>query len=457
MKWRLPLGVGVLAWCVLGCAEGDRHASTEVENEVATRLVVGSAMDSEAIVLAEVSVWDASGAKLGSGVTDSVGRFSVVLSAAPRTALLVRVEAAGKGIRAMAPLPDPKAGSGVVGLNVNGISEAAVPPEVPSDPSRGFSGQAALLAQSRGQEILSTVVGMSLDWRSIACDSTFRPVSPRPDRPPTPVAGLLKAIELRAARDGASGPAWLRERESSSGPKVASDSLFALDLARSVGSLWLDRDRTEEVLTSFDSAAGHPGIWVGVWRDKQILSGPWILQVRLPWATRPEFKQLWLHLVERSGNEADAFETSLPAPVRSRLQPGRAHEILATAVGGFVFPDSGSPSRIAALDTFLVRILPQARMALEQVRADAWIPAPAPPRDSQDRQARDQTADLIGFSLATQFSYPPNWSAYQTQPNPGSWLRTNHKPWAGPRAVLDTLRATLGKHPELRFPAPPLP
>jgi hypothetical protein len=52
---------------------------------------------------------------------------------------------------------------------------------------------------------------------------------------------------------------------------------------------------------------------------------------------------------------------------------------------------------------------------------------------------------------------PWNYSAYQAQIDPGAWLRANLKPWSSSQAALDTLRATLSRHPEFRFPAAPLP
>jgi hypothetical protein len=450
----LPVAMAIMA---VGCTEDHRQTSTEVENEVSARVVFGTAMDSEAIAFAEVTVWDGSGAKLASGTTDSIGRFSLALSADPVGGILVMVRDSLDTLRALAPLGDLTVHQGMVTLNINGLSEAAVPPGFGKDPSQGFSSQTAWNALHRGQDLMDSVVGMKFDWNDVAFDPDFRPVSFKSDRTPSPYAGFLRAMEVRASREGKGGDQWVRSLETMPGRKVASDSLFAVDLARSISSLRLSQDQTEGVLKSLDSAAGHPGVWVDVWRDRQILSDPSTLQTRVPWASRVEYRELWRHLVDASGDVAVSFEASLAPSVRDKVRPGRSHEILATAVGGFIYPDSFSNTKLDALDSLLARFLPQARLALEQIRPDAWIPSPPLPRDAQDKPFRDGVADLIGFSMATQLSMPWNYSAYQSQIDPGAWLRTNHKLWTNSQAALDTMRVVLSYHPEFRFPAAPLP
>ena len=197
---RISLGLCLVAW--LAACSDKLRSSTEVENEIVARSLQGVAMDSVALDSAAWTAWDGIGAVIASGVTDSVGGFRSELPRAPVGGILVRVCGRGDTLRSLVPVDGSVVRSGVATVLVHPLSSVALGP-LPRDPSEGFPASDVASAESNGQKLLDDVLGVGLPWRELRSDSGFRAYDRKRSGVPAPAAGFVRAVSVRAARDGA--------------------------------------------------------------------------------------------------------------------------------------------------------------------------------------------------------------------------------------------------------------
>ncbi len=441
-----------LLWilAVTGCTERVQ-TSTEVENEISARVVQGSAMDSVALDSSNWTAWDGTGAMVASGVTDSVGHFASSLSRAPTGGILVRVIGKDDTLWALSPLDTAVVRARVATVLVHGLTDAALPFAI-VDPTRGFPDSLANRSARLGQKILDSVMGVRLPWSELAWDPNFRAVAPQRGGSPTPLAGFLRAMSVRTAREGQNEQNWIATLESNPGPVVAKDSLFGIDLAGSMAVLRLPQAQTTAFVQRLDEASQHVGSFENTWKNKQIFPEPEKLQERIYWAVLPKYQGLWERLVQITGDQAADYENHLPVQVRPMVQPGRSHELLAEAVGGLILPDSiWSPINQAASDTLLARLVPQAKLLLDQFKADFWGKPPQP-KDSAGvpmPPLPDPLPKALSIALASCFTPRFDYISYQNQTNLPAWFNTNFHPLSTPLEASNLLRSVFVQHPEL--------
>lgn len=444
---------GLVAWAVLGWGCGaDRHESTEVENELSVRLLSGCAMDSAALDSAQWLAWDSTGTLLGYGTTDSMGRFAIELSRDPKGGILVEVCRGPDTLRALAGLDTTVVRARTATVLVNSLTGAALTKIGNPRGGQVFPASAVDAARAGGQLLLDSAMGLHLPWKEFASDPAFRAFAPHRAEPPTPLSGFLRAVDVRAARDNLTGSQWLLDLAARPGDRLAQDSLFGRDLAASLVDLRLPDKATTEFVTRLDQSGAKDGHWLETWQKNQVFPDPNDLSIRVPWAVRPEFQPIWLHLVEVTGDHAAALESRLPPDQRRNVPAGRAHQILSLAVAKVVVPDQSILGKDPkpALDALLGPLVQQVSMMLEQVDPKAWGPPVAP-------GAVDPTAELLGTALASQL--PPTWgfSALVLQPEPPRWVSQNYAPWKTPADVRNGLKALLGQNPQWVFPAIAIP
>jgi len=440
---------------------GDRQSSTEVENEnpalPGARKIAGAAMDTTALDSARWTAWDSTGTQVGTGMTDSVGQFSGALSNIPVGGLLVRVWKGADTLCALVPLDSATLRTGTVAVLVHPLTQSALPGD-PSGYSTGFHLAQAYAAWRNGQAILDDVLGVHFHWRSFACDPNFRPIAPDFVGSASALSALVRAVGLRAARDGQDVPHWLASRTASQQPPVSDDSLFAIDLATSLTALFLPQAQTGSIAQELDSAADRNGAWVAAWNNWQILPDPRILGALLPWAVDPSYQLVWNRVVQATGDSALALENAVPDAQRPLVPPGRAHAILAVAIGSLFTPDSTStqPDFQSTLDTLLARTVPQGAELLSQIRPDAWVTPPTDSSGATNASTTDPVAQLVALALKGQI---PTSSAYQdvfAAANPSQWFGSCWIPFPTPQAAHDTLSALLSRTPSFTFSVSPL-
>jgi len=461
----------VLAIGSLWACSSVPQVSTEVENEVAARAVQGVAMDSVAIDSAKWTAWDATGALVAQGVTDSVGHFEGSLSKAPVGGLLVLVVAHGDTLRALVGLDTAVVKSRVATALVNVLTEAAVPGAV-TDPSKGFPDSLVAVAARNGQKLLDSTMGVHLPWSEFAWDPTFKSVAPATNTTPAPLAGFLRAIAMRARQGGQTGPQWLDSLASQPPRPLSSDSLFSVELAGAMSALRLPQAQTTQFVQRLDSAAGQASNWSNAWLGQQIFPDQQVLANEIPWAVKPRNAKAWQRLVQVTGDSASAYDNRLAPQVRGMVSPGRSHEILAIAVGSMIAPDSllqDSAKARNALDAYLVRTVSQTVLLLDQLRPEVWGMRPMPyspsgapggsqsqPTDSgtQKPPPQDKVAQLVAWGLQSLFQ--PGWvySDLQAQSDPATWMSSRFRAFASGSEARDTLGAVWTRHPELGLASP---
>jgi hypothetical protein len=433
--WFVVLGA-------FGCSE-TVQSSTEVENEIAARALQGSAMDSVALDSASWTAWDATGAVIGTGLTDSTGRFSIQLARVPSGGLLVRVVRRGDTLRALAALDTSVVRSAVATVQVNPLTEAAIPPGL-GDPSRGIAESLFRQAATRGQRLLDTCIGIPLPWRDVAADPTFRALSPVYGGTPSMLSGLVRAVVLSAARDSLDVTAWLARRQAEGEAAVVGDSLFAIDFAGSLAALRLPWQQTLEYVRRTEAISGTDGALESAWLDHPILADLAVRAIRLPWAVDSRYQAMWQRLVEATADPSAEYENGLPSQNRAFVRNGRSHEILAEAVGELIVPDTSSNQSVAkaALDTFLLRIVPQALLLLDRLRPEAWGSEP-----NEQSKGQDPIALLIASGLNAGFSSSWNYVDFQKQTQPGAWISSRYHVLASPSEAADSLASAFKAHP----------
>ncbi|MBK8804873.1 MAG: hypothetical protein IPN71_22955 [Fibrobacteres bacterium] len=453
MNLRNGAMAGVVAWTMLSMGCGvDRHESTEVENEFSVRILSGYAMDSAALDSAQWSAWDSTGALLGWGTTDTAGMFSSRLARDPKGGILVEVRKGADTLQALVALDSTVVRSRSATVLVNSLTHAAATNSGIGQGVRGFSVLAVEAARAGGQHLLDSSLGIHLPWKEFASDPAFRAYAPRRAVSPTPLSGLLRAVDVRAAREKLPGSRWILDFGARPGARLAQDSLFGRDLAASLVNLRLPDKTTTEFVTRLDQAGAQDGHWLETWQKYQVFPDPDDLSSRVPWAARPEFQSIWLRLVEVTGERAAALEARLPPDQRRKVPAGRAHEILALAVAKVVVPDESILSRDPkpALDALLGPMAPQVSLMLEQLDPKAWGPAPV-------GGAIDPAAELLGTALVGQLPSTWTFSGLVLQADPPRWVSQNYLPWKTPVDVRNGLKVLLGLNPQWVFPAIAIP
>jgi len=460
--------VAVAATVALWACSNDRQVSTEVENEVAARAIQGVAMDSVVLDSSDWTAWDATGSLVAQGVTDSVGHFAGVFSKAPVGGILVVVAGHGDTLRALVGLDTNVVKSSIATALVNVLTDASVPAGVGA-PSEGFPDSLARLSSRRGQKLLDSAMGVHLPWGEFAWDPQFSGMDPAARKTPTPLAGFLRAIAIRAGHGGQSGRQWvdsllLRQRGA-----LGADSAFAVDLAGSMAALRLPQSQSTKFVQRLDSAAGLGRAWEDAWLARQILPDRQILEARVPWAAMRSNTAAWRRVVEVTGDTASAYDKRLPPQIRAMVRPGRSHEILAIAVGSMIWPDTAADSVAAriALDIYLERTVHQAVLLLDQLRPDAWGSAPGtvppggtsgpggqPDSGTQRPPPPDKVALLVSWGVQAMFQPGWNYSIFQVQVDPATWMAARHREFSQGSDVTDTLKTAWLRHPELGLPYP---
>lgn len=448
-----------LGWCLaalLAACSEKLQSSTEVENEIVARSLRGVAMDSVALDSAAWTAWDATGAVIASGVTDSVGGFRSELPVAPVGGILVRVCGRGDTLRSLVPVDGSVVRSGVATVLVHPLASASLPP-LPPDPSAGFPASDVALAETNGQKLLNNVLGVGLPWSELRSDSGFRAFDRGRAGVPAPAAGFVRAVSVRAARDGAAAAEWLDARRSGGGAAVASDSSFERDLVASMAALGLPSRVATEYVVRLDGAADRGGRWEERWRTWRVIPDSASLAKRIPWAVDPRFARIWMRLVESTTDRAASHELSLPPSERVQVRPGRAHELVVEAIGSLVEPDPAVSDAVAqaVLDTFLVRVVPQAFLFIGQMRPEAWggvvAPDPVPPPGPADPGGA--VGRLLRRTLQRGFAADWKYHLYQNRPDFDLWLDSRFRPVSNAQEAADTLRAEWTAHPDPELPA----
>ncbi|HQF56190.1 MAG TPA: hypothetical protein PK208_13820 [Fibrobacteria bacterium] len=451
---RISLGLCLVAW--LAACSDKLRSSTEVENEIVARSLQGVAMDSVALDSAAWTAWDATGAVIAAGVTDSVGGFRSELPRAPVGGILVRVCGRGDTLRSLVPVDGSVVRSGVATVLVHPLSSVALGP-LPRDPSEGFPASDVASAESNGQKLLDDVLGVGLPWRELRSDSGFRAYDRKRSGVPAPAAGFVRAVSVRAARDGAAAADWLDARRSGGGATVASDSSFERDLVASMAALGLPSRVATEYVVRLDGAADRGGRWEERWRTWRVIPDSASLARRIPWAVDPRFVRIWTRLVESTTDRAASWERSLPPSERVQVRPGRAHELVVETIGPLVEPDPAVSAEVAeaALDTFLVRVVPQTFLFMERMRPQAWggmvAPDPLPPPGPADPGGA--VGRLLRRTLQRGFAADWKYHLYQSRPDFDLWLDSRFRPLSNAQEAADTLRAEWTAHPDPELPA----
>lgn len=449
----IPQGL-CLAALLVACSDKLR-SSTEVENEIVARSLQGVAMDSVALDSAVWTAWDGTGAVIASGVTDSVGHFGADLPQAPVGGILVRVCGRRDTLRSLAPIDGSVVRSGVATVLVHPLASASVPP-LPPDPSAGFPGSAVDQAERNGQELLDSVLGIGLPWRELRSDSGFRAFDRERSGVPAPVAGVVRAVSVRAAREGAAAADWLGTRRSGGGATLASDTAFERDLVASMAVLGLPSRVATEYVARLDRAAGRGGLWEERWKTWRLFPDSASLARMIPWAADPRHAALWIRLVESTADRAAGYELSLPPSERVLVRPGRAHALVVEVLGPMVEPDPTLPVEVAqaALDTFLARTIPQAFLFVDQMRPEAWggtvAPDPMPPPGPADPGGA--VGRLLRRTLQRGFAADWKYHLYQGRPDFELWLDARFHPVSSGPEAMDTLRAEWTAHPDPELP-----
>lgn len=451
---RTSLGFCFLVAWLAACSD-KLQSSTEVENEIVARSLQGVAMDSAALDFATWTAWDGTGAVLASGVTDSVGGFRAALPVAPVGGILVRVCGRADTLRSLVPVDGSVVRSGVATVLVHPLATASLPP-LPPDPSAGFPASDVALAETNGQKLLNNVLGVGLPWRELRSDSGFRAFDRKRSGVPAPAAGFVRAVSVRAARDGAAAAEWLDARRSGGGAVVASDSSFERDLVASMSALGLPFQVATEYVVRLDGAAGRGGRWEERWRAWRVIPDSASLAKRIPWAVDPRFAWIWMRLVESTTDRAASYELSLPPSERVQVRPGRAHELVVEAIGPMVEPDPAVSDAVAqaVLDTFLVRVVPQAFLFIGQMRPEAWggvvAPDPVPPPGPADPGGA--VGRLLRRTLQRGFATDWKYHLYQNRPDFDLWLDSRIHLVSNTQEAMDTLRAEWTAHPDPELP-----
>lgn len=451
---RTSLGFCFLVAWLAACSD-KLQSSTEVENEIVARSLQGVAMDSAALDFATWTAWDGTGAVLASGVTDSVGGFRAAIPVAPVGGILVRVCGRADTLRSLVPVDGSVVRSGVATVLVHPLATASLPP-LPPDPSAGFPASDVALAETNGQKLLNNVLGVGLPWRELRSDSGFRAFDRKRSGVPAPAAGFVRAVSVRAARDGAAAAEWLDARRSGGGAVVASDSSFERDLVASMSALGLPFQVATEYVVRLDGAAGRGGRWEERWRAWRVIPDSASLAKRIPWAVDPRFARIWMRLVESTTDRAASYELSLPPSERVQVRPGRAHELVVEAIGPMVEPDPAVSDAVAqaVLDTFLVRAVPQAFLFIGQMRPEAWggvvAPDPVPPPGPADPGGA--VGRLLRRTLQRGFATDWKYHLYQNRPDFDLWLDSRIHLVSNTQEAMDTLRAEWTAHPDPELP-----
>ncbi|HNY29935.1 MAG TPA: hypothetical protein PKO15_03520 [Fibrobacteria bacterium] len=444
---------GASCWMALamGCG-ADRQESTEVENEISVRMLSGYAMDSVALDSVPWAAWDSVGTLLATGATDSVGMFSARLASDPQGGILVEVRRGADTLRALAALDSTVVRSRVATVLVNSITQASVSKIGIKGPGKGFSALDVDAARSGGQALLDSTLGLRLPWKEVASDPQFRAFAPRRKATPTPLAGLLRAVDVRAAREKVPGSRWVLDLSVKPGGKLSQDTLFGRDLTTSLVDLRLPDKATTEFVVRLDQVGAQDGHWLDTWQKNQVLPDPDALSRRVPWTTQPEFQSIWLRLVQVTGDRAAALETRLTIEQRADVPPGRAREILALALAKLVVPDESILGKDAkpALDALLGQLVPQAGLMLEQMATQSWGPTPA-------IDGIDPAVELLGAALASQLPQAWKFPDLVGQPEPPRWVTQNYAPWKTPVDVRNGLKKLSDLNPQWAFPANPFP
>ena len=260
MNRKIAFALSVLSISVLtACGGGGGSAGGSSTPVLNGTVAVGAAVSAGA-----VTVYDATGNKVGEGVTTALGEFSIQLTSAGTGPYLIKVSAGEINLHAL----HPAAASGTV--NVTPVSDAAVALLSPTGEAAGMltslqnGASAPTAAQiNEKRDVLNTALGGVLSATGATTDhfsSTFAADGTGHDK-------LLDTISVSSSADGVSKKANLQiALKLATDPEDPADSLKVINLTSSstVAEAKAEKDQVGKIATadlaSSDAARLYKGL-----------------------------------------------------------------------------------------------------------------------------------------------------------------------------------------------------